>query len=139
MQAIGTDHQIEAAPCGVLEGDVDAIGILLQRGYRVTEQDLGPVLARVQQDRGQVGTRKLDLPAARGALQREPVDPTRRPALLTKLIPVTFVASARMRSMTPIRSATSTAGPRTSIGLPLERWPAARSTTVGRKPCSANQ
>ena len=44
-----------------------------------------------------------------------------------------------MRSMTPIRSATRAAGPRTSTGLPLERTAAARSTTVTRKPWRDSQ
>ena len=41
--------------------------------------------------------------------------------------------------MTPIRSATSFACPRTSTGLPLDRVPPACSTTVTRKPPLASQ
>ncbi len=65
--------------------------------------------------------------------------PTSRPERLTKLSAVTSVAARLSCGITPIASATATAGPRTSIGLPLERRPAARSTTVGRKPCRASQ
>jgi hypothetical protein len=41
--------------------------------------------------------------------------------------------------MTPIRSATSTAAPRTSTGLPVDRWVPARSTTVTANPALASQ
>jgi hypothetical protein len=47
--------------------------------------------------------------------------------------------AARRRGMMPIRSATSTAGPLTSTGLPLDRIRRACSTTVGRNPCRASQ
>jgi hypothetical protein len=47
-------------------------------------------------------------------------------------MPVAWVAAARRSSITPISAATGRAGPRTSTGLPLERCPLARSTTVIR-------
>jgi hypothetical protein len=65
--------------------------------------------------------------------------PTRRPVALTKLMPVEPVAASRICCITPMRSASSTAIPVTSIGLALERSCPARSTTVGRKPCCASQ
>ena len=43
------------------------------------------------------------------------------------------------RGRTPIFSATSTAAPRTSTGLPLERCPLARSTTVTSNPARPNR
>ena len=66
----------------------------------------------------------------------------RRPAgraASTKVIAVAWVAAARSLGMMPIASATGQAGPRTSTGLPLERRPCARSTTVGRNPWRASQ
>ncbi len=67
------------------------------------------------------------------------IRPTGRPAVLTKLSAVTSVAASRSRGSTPMRSATSTAGPRTSTGLPLDRRPVASSTIVGRNPRRASQ
>jgi hypothetical protein len=54
-------------------------------------------------------------------------------------MPDTLVDLSRSRGSTPIRSATSIASPRTSTGLPLERCPSERSTTVGRNPQLASQ
>src|SRR5436190_509100 len=62
-----------------------------------------------------------------------------RPAESTNRMPVAWVAAARRASTTPICSTTGRAGPRTSTGLPLDRWPSARSTTVGQNPTRANQ
>jgi hypothetical protein len=85
MRTVRTDHQVEAARCGVLEGDLDAVVVLLQGGDGVAEQDLSPVLARVQQDRGRSarGSSASRLPAAR-CNARPLTRPTRRPAPLTK-------------------------------------------------------
>ena len=60
-------------------------------------------------------------------------------AALNELICATSEATARKRGMIPIFSATATAGPLTSTGFPLERWPAVRSTTVTSTPCCASQ
>jgi hypothetical protein len=57
----------------------------------------------------------------------------------TKDVPMTSVAAPRIRARIPIRSATSTACPRTSTPLPPVRNPGERSTTVGLKPCLASQ
>ena len=65
--------------------------------------------------------------------------PVRRPASSTNLSDVASVLASRSFAVMPIRSATRAAGPRTSTGLPLDRSPAARSTTVGRKPARASQ
>jgi hypothetical protein len=62
-----------------------------------------------------------------------------RPDESTNRMPVACVAAARKASTAPIRSTTGRAGPRTSTGLPLERWPFVRSTTVGRSPARASQ
>ncbi len=48
MQAVGADHQVEAAGRGVLEGDVHAVGVLVEGGDGVVEEVLdvgggGPV------------------------------------------------------------------------------------------------
>ncbi len=67
------------------------------------------------------------------------IRPTRLPAASTKLTPVVPVVAWRSRGMTPIRSATGTAGPLTSTGLPLDRSRPPRSTTVTRNPCPASQ
>jgi len=64
---------------------------------------------------------------------------TLRPRALPKTTRRTPVSAARNAGSTPIRSAIPTAGPRTSTGLPLDRTPAARSTTVTAKPCLASQ
>jgi hypothetical protein len=106
----------------------------------VAEQELGVVPARLVQDRGEVAVGQLNLAAPGRLLQaRVLTPPTRRPVALTKLMPVRSVPASRMRAMTPIRSATSTARPLTSTGLPLDRKMAARSTTVGRNRCRASQ
>jgi hypothetical protein len=60
--------------------------------------------------------------------------PILRPEAVTKARPDTLVATSRRRGRTPICAATSIASPRTSTGLPLERCPAERSTTVGWNP-----
>jgi hypothetical protein len=61
------------------------------------------------------------------------------PAELTKRSLVTLVAASRSVGMTPIRSATVTAAPRTSTGLPLDRNPAERSTSVTSNPLLVSQ
>jgi hypothetical protein len=98
----------------------------------VAEQELGVVPARLVQDRGEVAAGQLNLAAPGRLLQaRVLTPPTRRPVALTKLMPVRSVPAWRMRAMTPIRSATSTARPLTSTGLPLDRKMAARSRRWG--------
>jgi len=62
-----------------------------------------------------------------------------RPRALTNTMSRTRVLALRICAMTPIRPATSTAGPRTSTGLPLDRMPRACSTTVTSKPALASQ
>jgi hypothetical protein len=64
---------------------------------------------------------------------------TTRPRVLSTTMFSTRVSAARSLAITPIRSATSTAGPRTSTGAPLERKPRACSTTVTSKPALASQ
>nr|WP_239084068.1 hypothetical protein [Asanoa ishikariensis] len=57
----------------------------------------------------------------------------------TSRIAVAWVAAARSWGTTPIRLATAHPGPRTSTGLPLDRGPAPRSTSVTAKPWRASQ
>jgi hypothetical protein len=70
VEPVGADHQVEAARCGAVERDVDAVLVLPHRDDRVVEQELGVVAGGPVEDGGQVTARELDLPIAGGAAGR---------------------------------------------------------------------
>ncbi|GAB3883905.1 hypothetical protein GCM10029964_044040 [Kibdelosporangium lantanae] len=63
VQPVRADHQVEAARRGAVERDVHTLLVLVERGDRVVEEELGLVPRRLVQDGGEVGARHLDLVA----------------------------------------------------------------------------
>lgn len=63
MQSVGRHDEVEAAGRRALEGDVDPVVVLGQRGDRVTEDVLHRVLAVLVQDAGEVAAEDLHVAA----------------------------------------------------------------------------
>nr|WP_231513679.1 hypothetical protein [Microbispora rosea] len=78
VQAVGPDHQIEAAWGGALEADLHPVLVLAERGDGVVEEELGAVAARLVEDRREVAARHLDLVRPLHGAHVHPADPPAR-------------------------------------------------------------
>ena len=136
VQAVGADDEVEAARCGPLEGDVDAArgpgaSAVTCRHRRTRRRRGRPRTAcAARSPRG-----SLDLAVAgRRCGRRHRHAAAAPPGRRRRASRWPGWPPPRSCGMMPISSATGRAGPRTSTGLPLERRPCGRSTTVGAKP-----
>jgi hypothetical protein len=81
VQPIGSDHQVETAGLGAVEGDAYPVLVLVQGNDRVVKQELGVLPTRLIQDRSEVAARQFDLAAAGRLLQGPQIDPADASAL----------------------------------------------------------
>lgn len=61
MQTVRAHDDVKASCGRPLEGDIDAVIMVLQGGDRVTPEELDIIASGRQQDRGQFGARNLNL------------------------------------------------------------------------------
>jgi hypothetical protein len=134
MQPVRPDHQVETTRTGPLEPHLDTRPLVVRTYDRVPVQDLDVITDSADQDGGQVAAGNLD--RVRIGLSRDPPDD------LSDAVDDNqsrdSVAATRRDSSTPSRATTSSAAPRTSTGPPVERWSAARSTSVVATPLRAS-
>ncbi|GAB3900820.1 hypothetical protein GCM10027612_63150 [Microbispora bryophytorum subsp. camponoti] len=137
VQAVGSDHQVEAAGGGVLEGDVHPVPVLGERGDGVVEAEIGVAATRLVEDRREVAARHLDLVRPLHGAHVHAADPPARrvdeadPGYAGggTAQPGQDTHPFRHRDRRPPDVHRVAAGP----------GPSPRSTTVTRNPCLASQ
>jgi len=77
MQPVGADHLVEPAGLGVGELDAHSAWVLMDLDDRVVPQELGNIVAGLEQGRGEIRAWELHLDPVRHleGPQRDPTDP----------------------------------------------------------------
>ena len=141
METVGPDHEVEPGGGGLLEGHVDAVGIVDQADDGVLEQVLRVMSCRLVKDGSQLTAHDFDVPTGDAGDQAAHFDVDSCPLARWKETMSVRVRASVTAGSTPVHSATSIAGPNRSTAWPLVRTrdSGIRSTTVTANPCRDSQ
>ena len=130
MQSVCANNEIETSRTRLLKRHIHSHSILAEGLDEITECSRRRLHSR-HEGFVEIAACNLDVFGHDRRSQRFDIDARDPPSgQVQRVIPCNRIRASRSCARTFIRSATSTAGPRTSTGLPLERSERLRSMTV---------